>query len=77
MEALCPTGQNLTHLVPASDGSDGLVGGSAVQMKGRGAWLFASMKRLMAAWSSTSERNTPRFSRRRLVGVRPPLIKAR
>ena len=43
-----------------------MVSGSAVQTKGLGAALWSSMKRLMAAWRSTSERNTPRLSRRRV-----------
>src|SRR5918995_6919585 len=40
--------------------------GSAVQVKGLGSWLCASMNRLMAAWRSTIERNTPRLRRRRV-----------
>jgi hypothetical protein len=38
--------------------------GSAVQTKGLGSSLVSSMKRLMAAWRSATERNTPRLSRR-------------
>jgi hypothetical protein len=34
--------------------------GSAVQVKGFGSSLCSSRKRLMAAWRSTTERNTPR-----------------
>ena len=40
--------------------------GSAVQTNGLGSWLWASMKRLIAACRSTIERNTPRLSRRRV-----------
>ena len=39
--------------------------GSAVQVKGLGSLLVSARKRLMAAWRSTPERKTPRFSRRR------------
>ena len=40
--------------------------GSAVQTNGLGWALWSAMKRLLAAWRSTIERNTPRLSRRRL-----------
>src|SRR5258708_2252745 len=42
--------------------------GSAVQTNGLGSWLASATKRLMAVWSSTSERKTPRL-RRRLVSL--------
>src|SRR6266478_5787103 len=35
-----------------------ILSGSAVQMKGFGSLLVSSRKRLMAAWRSTTERNT-------------------
>src|SRR5258707_11027109 len=40
--------------------------GWAVQTKGLGSALVSARKRLMAAWSSTIDRNTPRLSRRRV-----------
>src|SRR5437016_7984785 len=42
--------------------------GSAVQTKGFGSSLVSRRKRLIAAWRSTMERNTPRL-RRRLVSL--------
>ena len=45
-----------------------ILSGSAVQTKGFGSWLASAMKRLMAVWSSTTERKTPRL-RRRLVSL--------
>src|SRR5512144_1997264 len=41
-----------------------ILSGLAVQKKGLGSSLVWSMKRLMAAWRSATERNTPRLSRR-------------
>ena len=41
-----------------------ILSGSAVQVKGFGCWLCSARKRLMAAWRSTTEWKTPRFSRR-------------
>ena len=41
-----------------------MASGSACQTKGLGVWLCSAMKRLMVAWRSTTERNTPRFKRR-------------
>ncbi len=38
--------------------------GSLVKRKGRGSPLVSARNRLMAAWSSTIERKTPRFKRR-------------
>jgi hypothetical protein len=40
--------------------------GSAFQVKGLGARLWCSMKRLIASWSATSEGKVPRFRRRRV-----------
>src|SRR3954454_17118740 len=40
-----------------------ILSGSAVQEKGFGLSLVSATKRLMAAWSSTTHRKTPRFSR--------------
>src|SRR5665213_1943077 len=40
-----------------------ILSGSAVQEKGLGLSLVSATKRLMAAWSSTTHRKTPRFSR--------------
>src|SRR5262245_25935371 len=45
-----------------------ILSGCAVQRNGFGSWLASSRYRLMAAWRSTTDRNTPRF-RRRLVSV--------
>src|SRR5437764_11494271 len=42
--------------------------GSAVQTKGFGSSLVSRRKRLIAAWRSTIEQNTPRL-RRRLVSL--------
>ena len=50
----------IQHLVPTFDGSDALAG---VLGPTEGAWIGAR-KRLMAACSSTMDRNTPRLSRR-------------
>src|SRR5512132_738868 len=41
-----------------------MASGSAVQTKGLGLWLCSARYRLMAAWRSTSEWNTPRLRRR-------------
>ena len=41
-----------------------ILSGLAVQTKGLGSSLVWSMKRLMAAWRSATERNTPRLRRR-------------
>ena len=46
--------------------------GSAFQVKGLGAWLWCSMKRLMASWSATREGKVPRFRRRRLSLAKKP-----
>src|SRR5215218_9354378 len=40
-----------------------ILSGSAVQEKGFGLSLVSATKRLIAAWSSTTHRKTPRFSR--------------
>lgn len=40
--------------------------GRAVHRKGLGSALVSARKRLMAAWRSTIEVNTPRLSRRRV-----------
>ena len=36
--------------------------GSAFHLKGAGFWLCSATKRLMAAWRSATEWNTPRLS---------------
>src|SRR5262249_47298996 len=41
-----------------------ILSGSAVQIKGLGAGLVSAMKPLMAAWSSTRDRETARLRRR-------------
>jgi hypothetical protein len=41
-----------------------ILSGFAVHVKGFDCWLCSSRKRLMAAWRSATDRNTPRFSRR-------------
>ena len=46
--------------------------GSAVQTKGLGSSLASARKRLIAAWSSTIEPNTPRLSRRRVSLAKKP-----
>jgi hypothetical protein len=47
--------------------------GSAFQSKGLGLLaLYSRMKRLIAAWRSTSEWNTPYFKRRRVSFVKKP-----
>jgi hypothetical protein len=46
--------------------------GSAVQTKGLGLSLVCARKRLIAAWRSTSEPNTPRFSRRLVNFAKKP-----
>ena len=49
--------------MPASDSGDDFVW-VAVDVKGFGAWLVSSRKRRMAACRSTTDRKTPRLSRR-------------
>ena len=49
-----------------------ILSGSAVQVKGLGSSLVSRRKRLMAAWSSTIERNTPRLRRRLLSLAKKP-----
>ena len=41
-----------------------ILSGLTVQTKGLGSSLVSLMKRLMAAWRSATERNTPRLRRR-------------
>src|SRR5512144_3204449 len=53
-----------------------ILSGLAVQTKGLGSSLVSSMKRLMAAWRSATERKAPRLRRRleslaALDGVQP------
>ena len=57
-----------------------ILSGFAVQVNGFGSALVSATNRLMAAWRSTTDRKTPRFSRRRLTSsleillvARPPL----
>ena len=47
-----------------------MLSGSAVQVKGFGLLLVSATKRLMAAWSSTTERKTPRVNLRREIRSR-------
>src|SRR5205823_11116204 len=49
-----------------------ILSGSAVQVKGLGLSLVSARKRLMAACSSTIDRNTPRLSRRRVSLAKKP-----
>src|SRR5512132_3585312 len=49
-----------------------MASGSAVQTKGLGLWLCSARYRLIAAWRSTSEWNTPRCRRRRVSLAKKP-----
>ena len=49
-----------------------ILSGSAVQVKGFGWALCSATKRLMAAWRSTTDRKTPRFSRRLVSLAKKP-----
>src|SRR5271170_282498 len=49
-----------------------ILSGSAVQVKGLGSLLVSARKRLMAAWRSKIDRNTPRFSRRLVSLAKKP-----
>ena len=49
-----------------------ILSGLAVQVKGFGSLLVSAMKRLIAAWSSTIEPNTPRLRRRRVNFAKKP-----
>jgi hypothetical protein len=40
-----------------------ILSGSAVHVKGFGAWFVSASYRLMASWRSTTDRKTPRFKR--------------
>ena len=50
-----------------------MASGSAVQTKGLGLWLCSARYRLIAAWRSTSEWNTPRRRRRLESSGKEPL----
>jgi hypothetical protein len=50
-------------MVPSPEGCDDLVGIGG-PLEGLGLGVCSLTKRLMAAWSSTMERKTPRLSRR-------------
>ena len=49
-----------------------MASGSARQTNGLGLWLCSAMKRLMAAWRSTTEQKTPCLSRRRASLAKKP-----
>ncbi len=49
-----------------------ILSGPAVHTKGLRSWLVSAMKQLMAAWSSTMDRETPRLSRRVSLAEKGP-----